>query len=226
MTIEQVVQKLEPGSLVELYELDATSVGGGVVRFHAMKDGPIFWQGQEYSAWPIKAEGFELTSEQQASPTLMIGNVDGSISVLCLTYDDFIGCKLTRRRTFAEFLDAANFPGGNPSAAPDEERIEVYYVDRRRSETREAVVFELASPLDFQGMRLPGRQIIANHCPFTYRGEGCGYTGVAVANAKDEPTTVMVDDRCGKRLQSCELRKWPDGQLNFGGFPAAGLVRT
>lgn len=227
MGIESEVQKLEPSALVEFYELDATIVNGGIVRFHANREGQMTWQGLVYDAWPIRAEGFTITSEQQPTPKLMVGNVDGSISVLCLQYDDLIGCKVTRRRTLAKFLDAVNFPEGNPDANPEEALPDdVFYVERRSAETREAVEFELSTAYDFQGKQLPRRPIIQNQCPFVYRGAGCAYTGPAVADALGNPTSDMALDRCGKRLQDCELRQWPDGILNFGGYPAAGLVRT
>ena len=90
--------------------------------------------------------------------------------------------------------------------------------------------FELASALDIQGSMLPRRQIIANYCSFKsnggYRGPYCGYTGPAVAKADDTPTSDMGLDDCSGRLAGCKLRQWPDGVLNFGGFPAAGLVRV
>jgi phage-related protein len=35
-----------------------------------------------------------------------------------------------------------------------------------------------------------------------------------------------VMDQCGKRLDSCKLRFGEGAVLPYGGFPAAGLVRT
>lgn len=228
MTINEDVQALSPGALIELYELDATSIGGGVIRFHGNpSDRSLFWQGQEYSLWPIVAEGFARTSNQQPNPTLSVGNVDGSISLLCLTYEDMVGAKVIRRRTFAKYLDVVNFPEGNPLADPAQEfPPEVWFIERKASETAESVNFELSSALDFQGVKLPRRQIIANQCSWIYRGPYCGYTGPAVADILDQPTSDPALDNCGKRYQSCKLRIWPDGILNYGGFLAAGLVRT
>lgn len=51
------IQKLEPGELVALYELDASEIGGDVLRFHGYAQGPIWWQGNEYSPWAIEATG-------------------------------------------------------------------------------------------------------------------------------------------------------------------------
>ena len=70
MGINADIQNPEPGALVELFELDASGIGGEVLRFHGyMQVGPIFWQGQRYEPWAIQAEGFEQVGEgQQFSP--------------------------------------------------------------------------------------------------------------------------------------------------------------
>lgn len=227
MAVETDVQTLEPGPLLEFWQLDATSIGGGVLHFQGMQNGVMYWQGIEYSPWPIKGEGFARTTDQQPQPKVTVGNLDGSISTLCAIYEDLVGAVVTRRRTFAKYLDAINFPGvGNPDADPEQEfPPEVWFIERKASEVAEAVEFELSSALDFNGVKLPRRQIIADQCPFTYRGPYCNYTGPAVADELDNPTSNPALDKCGRRLSSCKLRQWPDDILNFGGFPAAGLVR-
>jgi len=51
MTLQSDFQKLEPGGLIHLYELDATSYGIGILRFHGhQQEGSIFWQGEEFEA--------------------------------------------------------------------------------------------------------------------------------------------------------------------------------
>src|SRR3546814_18403294 len=61
--------------------------------------------------------------------------------------------KLTRRRTLAKYLD------GMPDADPDEEfPPEIWFIEQKVGETSEAVEFELASAMDFQGVQLPRRQ--------------------------------------------------------------------
>jgi len=223
------IQKLEPGALLEFWEIDATEIGGGIARFQGHSEGAVYWQGNQYDALPITGDGFARTSEQQPTPRLMVGNVNGAISLLCLQYEDLLGAIITRRRTFAKFIDAINFPDGNPFADPDQEyEPEIWYIERKAGESSDSVDFELSSALDFGGMKLPARQIVANQCPaqWVYRGENCGYTGPPVADALDNPTSDPALDRCGRRLRSCKMRVWPGNVLNFGGFPAAGLVRT
>lgn len=227
--IESDVQQLTPGAIVELWELNATNIGGGILRFQGQQDGKIWWQALDYDAWPVNGEGFERTSDQQPTPKFRVGNVDRSITILCQQFEDMVGATLTRRRTFAKYLDAVNFPGGNASADPTKEfPPELWFIERKAAESFDAVEFELSSALDFNGVKLPRRQIIANQCiaASAYRGPLCNYTGPPVADELDQPTSNPLLDKCGGRLASCKLRQWPDGVLNFVGFPAAGLVRT
>lgn len=229
MTVYADVQKLEPGAEVELFELDATSItgsGNDVLRFHGYTQiGTITWQTKVYSPWPIEAQGFALDPQQPPVPTLSVGNVDGSITALCLNYQDLVGAVLTRHRTLGQYLD------GQPDADPAQEfPPDRWYLERKASETKEAVTWELSSALDFGQQQLPGRLIVANTCTWLsrggYRGPYCGYTGPAVAMADDTPTTDPTKDACGGRLSSCKLRFGENGRLPYGGFPAAGLLRT
>ena len=52
---------------------------------------------------------------------------------------------------------------------------DIYYIDRKAQEDSQNVVYELASLLDIEGIKLPGRLLLSKNCPFTYRGEGCLY---------------------------------------------------
>lgn len=223
------IQGLEPGARVELFELDATMIAGGsLLRFHGYQQvATIWWQGNEYTAWPIHAEGFAKTSEgQQPAPKLSVGNVDGSISSLCILMDDLVGAKVVRHVTLGQYLDAVNFAGGNAAADPTQEfPADVWFIEQKTGETNEVVEFELASALDLQGQMLPRRQIIANLCSFTYRGPYCNYTGVSKFDSNDQPVTDPALDVCGKRLGSCKKRFGDTQVLNFGGFPAAALVQ-
>lgn len=227
MSITSDVQKLDPGALVELFEVDATELGGDRLFFHAMtKVGSVWWRGNEYHPWPVQAEGFARDSDRPPTPTLRVANLEGSISVLCDVHDDLVGARVIRRRTFAKYLDARNFDEGNPSADPNQELPpESWFIERKVAETPESVEFELASVLDFNGVQLPRRQIVANMCPWAYRSADCGYMGPPVADLRDNPTSDPSQDMCGKRYASCKLRFPGDVEMPFGGFPAASLMR-
>ncbi|KAF1043066.1 MAG: hypothetical protein GAK35_02386 [Herbaspirillum frisingense] len=229
MSIYADVQKLELGAKVELFELDATEISGDTLLFHGYQQiGVIVWQGREYMAWPIQAEGFSKASDgQPATPKLRVGNIDGTIGAACLYLDDFVGAKVTRFTTLGKYLDAVNFPEGNPEADPEEQfPPEIWYVEQKTAQTDEVIEFELCSPLDFDGLMLPARKIVANLCPWQYRGPECGWTGITFFNAKDDPVTDSALDRCGKRLSSCKCRFGPYAELPYGGFPAADLIRA
>jgi lambda family phage minor tail protein L len=231
MTVEADIQKLDPGAIIELYELDTTAIGGDSVdRFHPGVNylgTDIVWNGNTYTKYPIVASGFEANGQGQSPrPTVQVSNIGGLIGALTVAMEDLLGAKFTRIRTFAKYLDAVNFPGGvNPDADPNAEiDRQIYYVDRKSSENKIFVEFELAAASDLVGVNIPLRQVIANVCPWAYRGSECGYAGGAVADINDQPTTDLASDKCGKRLSSCKLRFGPYAELPFGGFPAAGLI--
>lgn len=230
-TITSEIQKLAPSAVIELFVLDATNIGGEVFRFHAGTNalrGKVVWQGNEYLPFPIQVTGFEYNGTGQLPrPKVVVANLTGVITTLLLELDDLLGAKFIRKRTLAKYLDAINFDGGvNPSADATAEFAEdVYYVDRKASENRDLVEFELAASFDLQGIRLPRRQIIQNICPWRYRGSECGYTGSAYFDANDNRVGTLAQDVCGKRLASCKARFGEYAELPFGGFPAAGLIR-
>lgn len=165
------IQKLEPGARIELFELDMQPVIGAgsanILWFHGYTQvGPIYWQGNEYSPWPIQAEGFELNPQKPPQPTFSAGNVDGSITALCLAYQDLVGAKLIRHRTLGKYLDVANFGGTNPDADPTQEfPPDIWYIEQKLSETPEVVQFALSSAMDFGQVQLPRRRILAKDFP-------------------------------------------------------------
>lgn len=255
------LQKLSVTGLVTLYELDATKLGAGIMRWHGhvsyedwryiyeftdqtqftsinRKTAPtgqedfvkqdIIWQGQTYSPIPIQTDGLEQRGDGRAStPSLALANnlngIQGAISALCLRHDDFAGAKLTVINTLAKYLDAANFTDGNPQAA-NEYRKQLWYVEQKTSENASAVTFELSNPVDFEGARIPSREI-TSFCHWgvngRYRGSECKYMGVARFTEDGTPTDNPELDVCGSRLSDCRLR---NNERNFGAFPSSSLV--
>ncbi|WP_329767301.1 phage minor tail protein L [Stenotrophomonas maltophilia] len=409
------VQQLEPGGRVTVFELDASSVGADQLWFHQhLQAGVIWWQGQQYGAWPIEATGFARTSDQQPAPRLKVGNGDGRIGFMCQLYGDLVGARIIRRQTLAKYLDGKNFaplrnkvanssfeisaspsaqptgwrmeqirtdlgtaisyvpssvPGGgrslrlswtaknakdwvglncndplnlipidpnteyvlstnvrgsigaevriyiqwlngagqvtgtvtsppwrttgdsqprqmaaqsrgdasfarvyvgrqfadaagahwleidcvqfekgtvateyqftgtdleagrNPTADPNEHfEDEIWFIERKVAETKETVEFELATAIDLNGEVLPGRQIMSNVCTWLlrggYRGPYCSYTGSAYFDINDNPVDDPGRDVCAGLVRSCKRRFGENNELPYGGFPAAGLVRT
>lgn len=234
MSIASDIQKLNPGSLIEFFTLDATGIGGEVFNFHAGTNGlqnDVVWQGVSYARYPVEADGFELKATGTAPrPKLRASNIGGVLGRAVKDIDDLVGAKITRKRTFVRYLDAVNFADGNPYADPNVAfSDDVYFVDRKSAENKVMIEWELVSAMDLAGVKLPSRQIIANYCTWKYRGSECNYTGGPCADFTDAPTTDPDADNCGHRLASCRLRfaksNGGNGVLRFGGFPAAGLVR-
>lgn len=224
-------QQLEPGGRVTVYELDCSSFGADQLFFHQhLQSGVIWWQGQEYGAWPIEATGFERTGDQPPSPRLRVSNIDGRIGALCLMFDDLVGAMLIRRQTLVKYLDAANFEDGNPTADPSEYFPEErWFIERKVSEDFETVEFELTTAIDLNGEQLPGGQLLPI-CGWLirggYRGPYCTYNGPAVADINDQPTDDPSRDQCSGLVRGCKLRFGEHSELPHGGTPAAGLLRT
>jgi len=228
--ISEDIQRLAPGNLIELYILDMSAIGADILHFHPGTNGlnsSITWQGVVYVPFPMEITGFEASSKGTLPrPMARVSNTAGLIGAYCRTYEDLVGAKLTRKRTFAKYLDAVNFSGSvNLTADPSVEFAnDVFFVDRKATENRQMVEFELAAAFDVQGERLPRRQF-TSVCRWLYRGPECGYTGGAVAQQDNTPTTDPTLDKCSQSTTGCKLRWGANNPLPSGGFPAVGLVQ-
>ena len=185
----------------------------------------IIWQGQTFEPMALEVSGLEMRSDGKASaPTLSmannIGGIQGAVSAYCLQFGDFAGAKLKVITTLAKYLDAENFSTGNPTANSSEKREQIWFIEQKTSENAQQVTFELSNPVDFEGLKIPTRQI-SNYCNWEYRSEECGYIGSAMFTEKDEPTDNPALDRCNYRTSGCRCR---ENELHFGGFPASSMV--
>jgi lambda family phage minor tail protein L len=246
MSLVTQFQKLEPGAEIILFELDGSDFGADVIRFHghAIAHTPeelvaagasadelpakaIWWQGNEYAAWPVQIEGIEAGSDGQAArPRFVAGNVNGRITALCLAFEDLLQFRLTVRTTLAQYLDAENFPSGNPDADPTQEATEVWYLDQKTSEDGESVSWELASPGDVANEKIGRQCTTLCHEAMTgqYRGPVCSYTGPyrdIDGNLTDSPEK----DECDGCLATGCIPRFGEGNpLPFTGFPAVSII--
>lgn len=244
-------QKLEPGNEIRLFEIDGSSFGlDNVLYFHShniahtedeiiaaggdedkLPAKSIWWQGTEYKAWPCEIEGIEAsTSGTDAQPTLRVANLDASVTALCLHYDDLMQAKVTIHDTLAKYLDPRNFPSGNATADPTQEKLQTWYIDAKTDETDEVVEFTLASPMDLQGMMIPTRQL-HSLCTWCIRnkyrsGDGCDYAGSRYFDQNNKPVDDPSKDICNGTLTACKLRHGDASELPFGGFPGTSLIRS
>lgn len=178
---------LNPSSIIDLFQLDLGLVNGPILYFHAgnqkTSNVDIRYKGQDYAAWPVQTDGLQWTTTgTQPRPTVTFSNVLGTFTQLNLQYTGLVGCKVTRTRTFARFLDGQ--PGADGAAHFP---AESWVINRKTNETRTVCTYELANPMDFEDLQLPRRRILADLCQWDYRGSGCGYAGFNVADETDTP---------------------------------------
>ncbi|MCX3082841.1 phage minor tail protein L [Klebsiella michiganensis] len=251
MSLHADYQKLEPGDEIRLFEIDGSAFNmGDILYFHGyniphteaeilaaggdeskLPAKSIWWQGTEYKAWPCELEGIESsTSGSDAQPTLRVGNINGSISALCLYYDDLAQARVTIRETQKQYLDARNFSEGNSTADLTQEKRHLYFIDTKSLETDESVEFTLSSPMDLQGLMIPTRQYhsICTWCIRNqYRsGDGCDYADTRYFDKDNKPIDDPSKDVCNGTLSACKLRFGENNELPFGGFPGTSLIRS
>ena len=163
----------------------------GIFRFHnstKLFKSSIFWRGNEFIAAPISVSDFEIKSNGTLPrPKISIAVNDTGVAELNRLKQrifqfggDLVGAKFTRYRTFAKYLDARNYLDSilPITAEPDsfaEFPREIYYFDRKAQDDKTTLQYELASLFDVNGIKLPGRIVVANTCPAQYRGNGCNY---------------------------------------------------
>ena len=158
-----------------------------IFRFHAgtsmNSNANIIWQGDTYQKFPIEAQGFEFSGRGQIPrPQLIMSNLGGisrSGAVLSVTdlliivnlttpHNDLLGATVTRLLVLASSLDNANFSSGsNPFGTPNSNELpqEIYVIDRKMSESRNLVSFELTAANDTQNKRVPARQVTRTEFP-------------------------------------------------------------
>ena len=158
-----------------------------IFRFHAgtsmNSNANIIWQGDTYQKFPIDAQGFEFSGKGQIPrPQLTMSNLGGitrSGSVLSVTdlliivnlttpHNDLLGATVTRLLVLASSLDNANFSSGsNPFGTPNSNELpqEIYVIDRKMSESRNLVSFELTAANYTQNKRVPARQVTRTDFP-------------------------------------------------------------
>jgi lambda family phage minor tail protein L len=206
---------------------------GDLIRFHSGTNGyygNVIWKGNQYQAYPIAVEGFESKNEgTYARPSMAVANVTGLLTGINHDFDDMLGVVITRRQVPVKYLDAVNFPNGNPDADPTQEAVSRYVVEEMTEETFEQVTYTLATPIDCDNAIIPARTILADVCQWQYRGVGCGYDGPPVADERDNPTTdpakdnaltavaaaasVIHDRNQCQSAVSPALRRFPDARI-------------
>ena len=239
MSLLADVQGYSPGSLINLFEIDFTTMGipnppVSMYLYPGLKEnyGDVVFDGNTYAPWPFEISDLKKSSEGPLPrPIMSISNVTGFISQQLLTYNDYIGAKVKMYTTFAKYLD------GEPGADPTARTTEIFFVEQKKTENPSVVQLVLVSAIDIMDASLPSRNMLTNTCLWLYRGSECGWnisTSGRLFDANDNPVVDLADDVCGKRLESCKKRfcKYlngdyvkPNESLPYGAFPALGVSK-
>lgn len=231
--ITAAVQSLTPGTLVDLFRLDARPLGGGLYHFTPSAAHPLRFGGTEYAPVGIEAEGFELTGTGSLpTPKLRITNVTRVLAALVATAGDLLGADVVRLRTLADYLDDGPDPDPGMHFPAD-----VYRVERLATFSPALIEWELSAALDQEGRKLPGRQVLRDACThryrrfdpdtgaFDYTAATCPWTGTPYRDAAGAVVGDAVRDACGKRLSDCRARFGQGVALPTRAFPAVGRTR-
>jgi len=234
MTIQNDSQKLDLGDLIVLFDWDLTTLGGGIEYFtqSCFTTTPVVWKGHTYTPIDIEADGFEVTGQGTLPrPHIKVGNAFLATSAAIIQYgDDLLGSLVTVTRTLKKYLD------GQPAADSTQHwPLDVYQLERKTTQNKFYVEWEMTSLMDCEGRKIPGRQILRDACTHTYRrwtgttwdytAATCPYVGTGYW---DVLGVICVEslDRCGKRLKDCELRFPSPLPLPTTAFPGVARVRV
>ena len=175
----------------------------------------------EYFAVPIVIDGVEINGAGASPrPSLRVANIptltrsisnneDGTndeetlYSILVdegLTKnEDLLNTRIDYRRTLLS--NTYRSTDSDPSASPVEFPSQTYIIDRVSAEDSIMVEFELASPIDVEGVKIPGRVSIGRYCVWRYQGGtlnnegGCNWplsSNGRFFNEKDELITRNI----------------------------------
>jgi lambda family phage minor tail protein L len=226
-------QQLTPGTLIDLFDINMTEIGGGVYHFTPGVLGgkkPI-WRGVTYEPLPITATGFEKNGRgEQPTPSLSMPATQLIIASI-IALDDLRRAKVTRWQVYEDNLDN----GTNPYDAyfPPE----IYMVQQKtRHNTQTGIIeWELSTGLDLWGDQVPRRPATQKVCMWRYRiwnggafdytRATCPYAGNSYYNEDGVRVANPNQDKCGKSLDDCILRFGQYNPLPIGAFPGIGSSR-
>ena len=129
-------QSLDAGSpVISLFELDATNQGASQPFYFTTgtdAGNSVEFNSVSYFPLPVRFEGLSQSAEGVTPrPTLTISNITKIILAEVITYNDLIGAKLTRTKTFVKYLD------GHSEADPTAKFVdEVFFVETKLKQNK------------------------------------------------------------------------------------------
>ena len=162
----QDLQKQSSGSsLVELFELEkydgsfayitpGEDSDGSSLQLYDYADNSTL---RTYAPYPVTADGFDIKiTGAIARPVCTFSNVGSNFTTLIGTsdIDSLLGKKFIRRLTLKKYL--ANEPGDTGSGVQSIEFVrQVWTIAKVTDRDSSSLIFELASPFDLQGVKIP-----------------------------------------------------------------------
>lgn len=230
--IKTVIQRPAADTLVELCSIDLSDFAGPVLYFCSSSQSTtaVSFGGQIYVPIDFETSGFERRIEGALpQPHVKISNVLQNFRSEMLQYDNFLGARFRRTRTFGKFLDGQ--PDADSTMRLDDD---FYRIDRKVHDNPQALEFELASDMDQAGKKLPGRIITQTTCMHAYRQwtpagfdyskADCPYAGGVFYDRQNLPTSPD-HDQCSLNIRGCYLR-FQGGALPIWAFPGVARARS
>ena len=238
MKLPQRLTDLSQDAIVEMYQLDTSTThyqdGTPIINGETFCwtpgtiDGdPVKFNGVTYIPFPIVGENYEWNGQGKApQPTLSVMNLGGIVAGLTIKLDDLVGAVVTRIRTYKKHLDGQSEADPETYFEPD-----IFSIDRKQTEDKSKIIFELATPFSQMGKSIPATVIMRNTCGFVYRQfingawvyGTCPYTGDAMYDGTDTSVSDPSKDVCSHRMSGCIKRYGSRAKLPIYCFPGVGL---
>ena len=132
-----------------------------------------------YIAIPMMIDGLDIQADGASSrPSLTVANVGTIFSSQLAGFknDDLIGKRIRRRRTLRKYLVGESADTGSTVASIEFPRQD-YIIDRIAGEDNISITFEVATPFDLEGIKLPRRVVVGKYCSWKYQGHDNGIGG-------------------------------------------------
>ena len=154
--------QLSQDAIIEMFEIDLQSLGLGIFRFSPThSSGVVTFEGHEYPPAPIQSDGFQWDgSGPLPRPNLTIAAKDLYFLNIVVDMDDLVGQPVKRIKTFRKYLDDGTHPGTGAKFSDEN-----YVIERKASQSRHMLKFELSTKLDQQGTQIPIH---------AFKSTGCG----------------------------------------------------
>lgn len=197
----------------------------------------------EYVAIPFSMSGVEHTSDGASNrPTLNIANIvslgrsfgnnsDGTadeetwqsvlLSKNIAKPEDILGSRITHRKTLLKNTyrqsDVSSFSA--PTLPVEFPKVS-YNMERISAENAVSIVYELASPFDLEGVKLPRRILVGKYCSWAYQGiatYGDERSGCTYANDSTQLNFFDINDTT--------ITGITDGYVATNSYPAGTKIK-